>query len=115
MATDVREFLGDLDSGTVESVLGKVLSAVAAATIDHDGKGKVVLALEFKRIAKSSNQVLCGHKISYTHQTTKGDLSENVSGETAMFVAKGGDMFVLQQDLLKKEQGQMFPFKDVPV
>lgn len=105
MTTDVKEFIGDLEAGGVEAVAARVLSAVAAATVDYQRKGKFSLTIEFERIGQSQ-QVLCKHTLSYKHPTKKGDIGESVTGETPMYVGKGGSMSLLQQD-----QGQLFTKK----
>ena len=41
MATDVKEFIGHLDGGTVQEQLGRMLSEVAANVVVHEKKGKI--------------------------------------------------------------------------
>lgn len=46
-ATDVAEFITDLDGGQFERLLSIALSQTAAAVVDHDKKGAVTINVEF--------------------------------------------------------------------
>lgn len=102
MQTDVTELLNDLDAGVFAEKLGKALSEVAAAVIDHDKKGTVTIQLDMKRIG-NSYQVAIAHKLAFTRPTSKGKVSEENSTETPMHVGKGGRL-----TLFHESQKQMF-------
>ncbi len=107
-ATDVTEFIGDLDGGVFEEKLGRILSEVAGAVVDHGDQGRsgqVQITLDMKRIG-SSAQVEVKHKLSYKRPTAHGDVSENNVLMTPMYVGAGGQM-----SLFPKDQADMFHVK----
>ena len=102
MTTDVQELMADLDAGVFSEKLGKALSDVAAAVIDHNKSGQVTITLNLKRIG-SSYQVAIGHKLAFTRPTARGKVSEENATETPMHVGEGGKL-----TLFPEGQGQMF-------
>ena len=102
MQTDVIQFIGDLEGGTLEQKLGHILSEVASGVIDHNKSGKVTLDLTIKRIG-NSYQVEVAHKLSYKKPTANGDASENNLTATPMYVGSGGKL-----SLFPEGQDQMF-------
>lgn len=108
-ATNTSEFINDLDGGVFEQKLGHVLSEVAAGVIDHNVQGKVVITLDLKRIGKSY-QVEIKHKLSYKKPTSKGDISENNTTITPMYVGDGGKL-----SLFPEGQEQLFTKRDEAV
>jgi hypothetical protein len=102
MKTDVREFLSDLDAGILEQKLSQALSDVAAAVIDHNKEGTVILTLKMKRMG-NSYQVMVDHKLNYVKPTSKGKVGEENTTQTLMHVGKGGKLSIFPED-----QTQMF-------
>ena len=47
-ATDVKNFIGDLNAGVFEQQLGRALSDVASGVITHGKKGQVKITLDLK-------------------------------------------------------------------
>lgn len=88
-ATDVAEFMSDLDGGQFERMLSIAISQVAAGTCDNDGKGEVNLKLSFTKVPGAS-QVICSHALKFTRPTADGKASEEVSRKTALHVGKFG-------------------------
>lgn len=88
-ATDVGEFITDLDGGVFERKLSIALSQTAAAAVDHDSEGKVTLELSFKKIPGTA-QVHCKHTLKFTKPTLDGEASEKESRTTALHVGKFG-------------------------
>ena len=88
-ATDVGEFITDLDGGQFDRMLSIALSQVAAGTCDNDGKGEVTVKFSFTKVPGAS-QVICAHALKFTHPTADGKASEEVTRKTALHVGKGG-------------------------
>lgn len=97
-ATDVAEFVTDLDGGQFEHMLSIALSDVAAATIDHDKKGCVELKLEFERI-DGTHQVRIGHTLKFTRPTSTGKVAEHALGATVLHVGRYGRLSLAQREL----------------
>lgn len=92
-ATDVQQFLSDLDAGLFERKIGIALSDVAAGVIDNDQQGEVTIKLKLKRIGNSTS-VVVSHELSYKRPTAKGHQSEVNLTSTPMHVSKGGKMTI---------------------
>lgn len=105
MATNVEQFVTDLDGGVFAEKLSNVLSEVAAASIDHGKKGKVTIELTIGRIG-TSYQVQVDHVLKYERPTARGDVKERNRTSTPMHVGKGGAMSFFPED-----QGAMFTKK----
>ena len=88
-ATDVGEFITDLDGGQFDRMLSIALSQVAAGTCDNDGKGEVAIKLAFEKVPGSS-MVTCKHTLKFTRPTADGKASEEVTRKTALHVGKFG-------------------------
>jgi len=88
-ATDVGEFVTDLDGGNFDTKLSTALSQVAANVVDYDKVGEVSVSLKFKKIPGTS-QVHCIHTIKYTKPTLDGKAGEEESRTTALHVGKFG-------------------------
>lgn len=101
MATNVAQFIEDLDAGVFKEKISSILSDVAGASIDHSAKGTVTIQFDFKRIGES-DQVQIDHTIKYKRPTSKGDISETKKTTTPMYVgAKGALTF------FPEKQGQL--------
>ena len=66
-ATDVGEFITDLDGGMFDRKLSIALSQVAAAAVDNDKVGEVSLKFTFSKIP-GTKQVQCKHQLKFTRQ-----------------------------------------------
>lgn len=88
-ATDPGEFIANLNAGVFSDQLGKALSAVAGAVVDHDKKGKVVVTFEMSKIGES-HQVKVTHKLDYTEPTKRGSRREDTALDTPMHVTEKG-------------------------
>lgn len=97
-ATDVQEFVTDLDGGQFEHLFSIALSEVAAAVVDREKKGTVELKLEFERIA-GTHQVRIGHTLKFTKPTSTGKVAEHATGATVLHVGKRGALSLAQQSL----------------
>lgn len=102
MTTNVEQFLADLDGGVFQEQLSAILSQVGGAVIDNGKSGKVVIELDFKRIA-TSHQVNITHTLKYQRPTARGVVSEKSKTETPMYVGVRGAM-----TFYPEKQGQMF-------
>lgn len=97
-ATNVTEFVTDLDGGQFEQMLSFALSQVASAAVDHHKKGVVEVKLEFQAI-KGTSQVMVTHKVAFKRPTLTGRSSEEASGATALYVGKFGALSLAQPPL----------------
>lgn len=100
--TPLDEFLSDLDAGILEQQLSAALSDVAEAVIFTGKAGKISVTFNVAQI-KNFDQVEIKHSLNISKPTTRGKQSEEVAGETPMYVHKGG---VLKHYPAK--QGQLF-------
>lgn len=102
-ATDVAEFVSDLDAGQFDRQLSVALSRVAAKVIDEGRKGKVTVVLDIERI-ESTHQVRIGHTVKFEHPTQTGKAGEETGGATVMHVGRFGRLSLAQPSLLDKAQ-----------
>lgn len=96
-ATDVAEFISDLDGGQFERKLSIALSQVSAAVVDHDKAGEVTLKLSMKKIPGTS-QVHVDHTLKFTRPTESGKQSEEESRVTPLHVGKYGSLSLTPED-----------------
>lgn len=97
-STDVAEFMTDLDGGTFEHMLSAALSQTAAAVVDFDKKGEVVIKLAFERIA-GTHQVRIGHSLKFSKPTGLGRVVEQADGASVLHVGKNGALSLAQPSL----------------
>ena len=99
MSTNVSEFIGELNQGKVEQQVSHMLSEVAAAVMENDGKGKIVI----------SSQVNVSHTLKYSRPTKFGTKSEDLTNSTPMYVSSDGAMtfFPPKQGRFFDKQGQV--------
>ena len=107
-ATDVAEFLTDLDGGQFERMLSIAISQVAAGTCDNDGKGEVNIKLAFTKVPGAS-QVICAHTLKFTRPTADGKAGEEATRKTPLHVGKFGKL-----TLMPESQFQMFSREGIP-
>ena len=104
-ATDVQEFITDLDGGTFDIALSMALSESAAAAIDHKRKAKVTVVFDIERIP-GTHQVRIAHALKFSKPTGTGNRSEDMSGATVLHVGKYGALSLTQPSLLEKSKQQ---------
>jgi hypothetical protein len=104
-ATDVGEFLTDLDGGQFEHMLSVALSQTAAAVVDHEKTGKVTITLDLERIP-GTHQVRIAHTLKYTKPTSLGKTSDEASAATVLHVGKYGALSLAQGSLIPDEKAQ---------
>lgn len=88
-ATDVGEFITDLDGGMFDRKLSIALSQVAAAAMDNDKVGDVSVNFKFKKIPGTA-QVHCAHTLKFSKPTPDGKAGEEETRSTALHVGKFG-------------------------
>lgn len=88
-ATDVGEFIADLDGGVFDRKLSIALSQVAAASVDNDKAGEVSVKFTFTKIP-GTTQVHCAHLLKFTRPTLDGKASEEEKRTTPLHVGKFG-------------------------
>lgn len=98
-ATDVGEFISDLDGGVFERKLSIALSKVAAAAVDNKKAGKVTIELTFKQIP-GTTQVHCEHTLKFVHPTMDGEASEKEKRTTPLHVGKFGKLSLAPENQL---------------
>lgn len=99
-ATDVGEFLTDLDGGQFDCMLSVALSQVAAGTVDNDGKGEVAIKFTFSKVP-GSHQVTCAHKLTFTRPTPDGKAGEEVTRKTTLHVGQYGRLSLAPESQTK--------------
>lgn len=105
-ATDVGEFLTDLDAGQFDAMLSVALSKTAAAVVDKEKKkGKVTITLDFEAI-KGTHQVRVAHTVKYIAPTMSGKSSEEAGGATVLHVGRNGRLSLAQPELFGEESRQ---------
>lgn len=104
-ATDVPEFISDLDGGQFERLLSVALSQVASAVVDREKKGEVILKLKFEPI-KGTHQVAIEHDLKFTKPTSSGKAFEQAVRTTVLHVGKYGALSLAQPSLIGN-QGEL--------
>jgi len=90
-ATDVSEFILDLDGGQFERMLSIALSQVAAGAVDNKKVGKVSLEFEVKPIT-GTHQVHVTHTLKFTRPTPDGEAGEKAKRTSTLHVGKYGKL-----------------------
>lgn len=104
-ATDVGEFLTDLDGGQFERALSIALSRVASHTVDNVKPGEV--SIKFKVVPiKGTFQVDVQTELKFTHPTMSGKAMEMANSASVLHVGKFGRLTLAQQPLIGK-QGEL--------
>ncbi len=107
-ATDVAEFVTDLDGGLFDRKLSIALSQVAAAVVDHDKAGAVSISFAFKRI-EGTTQVRCEHTLTFTKPTKDGEAGEKEKRSTVLHVGRFGKLSLAQPSLLSDDRQSKIP------
>lgn len=103
--TNVAQALEDFDAGGFEQKIGRAISEVAGAVVDHHSAGKVQITLNIKQIG-DSNQVMIEHLLAFSGPTPNGEFAEKNLTKTPMHVNTGGEV-----TLFPKNQHQLFDKK----
>lgn len=98
-ATDVGEFITDLDGGMFDRKLSVALSQVAAASIDHDKVGEVSIKFTFEKIPGTS-QAQCTHMLKFSKPTESGKSGEEEKRTTPLHVGKYGRLSLAPENQL---------------
>lgn len=106
-STDVNEFMTDLDGGVFDQKLGKVLSDVAGAVIDHERKGSITIQLDISQSGASQVQVM--RTLKFTRPTSRGEVTEKDVTGAPMHVGTAGQLtfFPESQGKLLNSSGQV--------
>lgn len=108
-ATDVAEFLSDLDGGVFDRKMSIALSQVAAASVDNDKVGEVTVKFAFKKIPGTA-QVHCEHTLKFSRPTMDGKAGEEEKRTTPLFVGKYGKLTLApesQMEFLDRKTGEI--------
>ncbi len=108
-ATDVPEFIAELDGANFEHKLSIALSQVAAACVDNDKVGEVSIKFAFKKIPGTS-QVHCEHTLKFTRPTMDGKSGEEEKRTTPLHVGKFGKLSIApenQMTFMDKATGEI--------
>lgn len=106
--TDVVQFIADLEGGVFEQKLSAALSDVAAATIDNDSAGEVIVKFTTKRIGQSY-MVNVSTELKYKRPTKNGgEATEKIRSATPMHVGTGGRMTLYPESQVPKGQQHLF-------
>jgi len=107
-ATDVPEFITDLDGGMFERILSQALSETAAAAVDHGKVGEVSVKFKIERI-QGTHQVRLQHDVKFKKPTSMGCASEETTGATVLHVGKYGCLSLAQPSLLEDSRQTRIP------
>lgn len=108
-ATDVSEFITDLDGGMLDHKLSIALSQVAAASVDNDKAGEVSLKFTFRKIP-GTTQVHCEHQLKFSKPTPDGKAGEEEKRTTPLHVGKFGRLTLApenQMEFLDRRTGEL--------
>lgn len=108
-ATDVSEFMTDLDGGQFERMLSVALSKSAAAAVDNQKAAEVTIKLKLKPIG-GSHMVHIDHTLTFKRPTETGESSEKAQRTTTLHVGKFGKLTLVpesQTSFLDKQSGQV--------
>jgi len=102
-ATDVTDFIANLDAGLFEQKLGLALSQVAAGAMDHDRKGKITITLTFERL-EGTFQCRVGHQLQFARPTLDGEAGEKEKRATVFHVGQYGALSIIPPDMVRGGQ-----------
>lgn len=106
-ATDVGEFMTDLDGGQFERMLSVALSQSAAAACDKQKVAEITVKFKLKPIG-GSHMVHVDHSLHFKKPTDAGETSEKAQRTTTLHVGKFGKLTLVpesQTSFLDKTTG----------
>lgn len=98
-ATDVAEFLADLDGGQFERKLSIALSAAAAAAVDNNKQAEVTLKPKLKTIG-GSHMLHIEHTLDFKRPTEAGSTREDETRTTTLHAGKYGKLSLVPESQL---------------
>lgn len=98
-ATDVQEFITDLDGGQFERMLSVALSQSAAAAVDNKKQAEVNVKLVLKPI-EGTSQVQIAHTLVFRKPTQDGKTSEEATRATTLYVGRFGRLSLVPENQL---------------
>ena len=90
-ATDISEFITDLDGGQFDRKLSIALSQAAAASVDNQKEATVTVKFKLKPIG-GSHMAHVDHTLEFKKPTESGSTSETETRTTTMHVGKFGKL-----------------------
>lgn len=105
-ATDVQEFITDLDGGQFERALSVAISQVAAGCVDREKPGEVIVKLKVTPF-KGTHQVTVDSELKFTRPTMQGKAIEFANSSTVLHVGKFGRLSLAQPSLLEDRQQKL--------
>lgn len=105
-ATDVQEFITDLDGGQFERALSVAISQVAASAVDREKPGEVIVKLKVTPF-KGTHQVTIDAQLKFTRPTMQGKAIEFADSATVLHVGKFGRLSLAQPSLLEDRQQKL--------
>jgi len=90
MATDVCEFITDLEAGIFSNKLGTAISHCAAACIEKERQAEIKISIKFQRISEGQVNVI--HKLEFAYPTQRGTKREDETDSTAMHMDDRGNV-----------------------
>ncbi|MEG0921321.1 MAG: hypothetical protein RSD57_13555 [Comamonas sp.] len=99
-ATDVSEFITDLDGGQFERMLSIAISQVAAGVVDNKRVGEVSVKFHIDHIPGTS-QVNLKHTLKFARPTADGKAGEEATRTTVLHVGKFGKLTLMPENQLK--------------
>ena len=108
-ATDVAEFISDLDGGVFERQLSVALSQSAAAAVDNQKQSEVTVKFVLKPI-RGTSQVHVAHTLVFKKPTSTGKTIEDTNQTTTLHVGKFGRLSLVpetQTEMFVKRENQV--------
>ena len=99
-ATDVGEFITDLDGGQFDRMLSIALSQVAAGVVDNKRVGEVNIKFHIEHIPGTS-QINLKHTLKFARPTADGKAGEEATRTTVLHVGKFGKLTLMPENQLK--------------
>lgn len=100
-ATDVTEFIEDLDAGNFASLLSIAISDVVKGVDDSEKKkGSINVNFEIEKIP-GTGQMRVNHTIKFQRPTLDGKKIEEVTRSTAMHVGRFGKLSLMPENQTK--------------
>lgn len=99
--TNVKEFIETLNGGIFNRQLSIGLSEVAAALVEHGGKGELTISIKMEQVG-NTKQIKLPTTLKYTRPTSSGKRIEDFESVSLMYLGMSGLV------PFREEQEQMF-------